>query len=314
MSSSGEEPVIDIFIADSVTEMRRTLRGTLRTFNFESFEEFNDMDSLRRRLTNSYPDLMIVDVDLPGGDTCKMIQEIRTNLLGPNPFVPIIMTSWDTDPKTIKRVIESGVDGLLLKPMSVSALKRHLEVIMLERKPFLVTSSYIGPDRRTDASHKSKVPLIDVPNTLKAKRLGQTVDLERLDRLIAENIRNVNDERLRRNAFEISFLLGLILPAYEAEISDIQTRKQLNRIQVVAIDISERLVDTEFAHVSDLCQNLLTATKSVAENFEQPPRKDFQLMKPLSDAILAAMNPDRPVSDMAGEISNSISNFQNRQA
>lgn len=313
MSPRVDEPVIDIFIADPVTETRRTLRGTLRTFNFDSFEEFSDSDSLRRRLTNSYPDLMIVDVDLPGGDACKMTQEIRTNQLGPNPFVPIIMTSWDTEPKTIRRVIESGVDGLLLKPMSVNALKRHLDVIMLERKPFLVTSSYIGPDRRTDPSHKSNVQLIDVPNTLKAKRLGQTVDLQHLDRLIAENIRNVNDERLRRNAFEISFLLGLILPAYEGEITDIQTRKQLNRIQVVAKDISGRLVDTEFAHVSDLCQNLLTATEAVAANFEKPPRKDFQLMKPLSDAILAAMNPDRPASDMAGEISNSISNFQNRQ-
>jgi DNA-binding NarL/FixJ family response regulator len=313
VSSTDDEPVIDIYIADPVTETRRTLRGTLRTFNFESFEEFTDIESLRRRLTNSYPDLMIVDADLPGGDACKMTQDIRTNQLGPNPFVPIIMTSWDTEPKTIKRVIESGVDGLLLKPMSVNSLKRHVDVIMLERKPFLVTSSYIGPDRRTDPNHKSNVQLIDVPNTLKAKRLGQNVDLQLLDRLIADNIRDVNGERLRRNAFEISFLLGLILPAYEAGLADIQTRKQLNRIQVVATDIGGRLADTEFAHVADLCQNLLTASEAVAANFKEPPRKDFQLMKPLSDAILAAMNPDRPASDMAGEISNSISNFQKRK-
>jgi CheY-like chemotaxis protein len=91
-------PVIDIFIADSVAEMRRSMRGNLRSFNFDSFEEFENVDALRRRLANSYPDLMIIDSALPGGDACRVTQEIRTNRLGPNPFVPIIMTSWDTEP------------------------------------------------------------------------------------------------------------------------------------------------------------------------------------------------------------------------
>jgi hypothetical protein len=206
------------------------------------------------------------------------------------------------------------VDGLLIKPMSANSLKRHLDVIMLDRKPFIVTSSYIGPDRRNDPSHTSNIPLIDVPNTLKVKRLGKNVDMQQLNRLIAEYVSNVNGERLRRNAFEISFLLGLVLPAYKDGAVDTQTRKQLNRIQVVATDIRVRLLDNEFGHVSDLCDNLLTVTKSVAENLDEPPRKDFQLMKPLSDAILAAINPDRPASEMAGEISNSISIFKKRRA
>ncbi|MBL4721440.1 MAG: response regulator [Alphaproteobacteria bacterium] len=314
MSSPLLEPVIDIYIADPEKEMRQTVRGTLRTLKFNSFEEFADAESLRDRMARSYPDLLIADFDLPGGDVCKMIQDIRTNELGPNPFVPIIMTTWNKDATTIRRVIDCGVDGLLLKPMSAGALMKHLEVILVDRKAFIVTSSYIGPDRRKDPGHKSNIPLMDVPNTLKAKKSGQHVDIEMLDRLIAENILDVNAERLRRNAFEISFLLGLILPAYEEDVVSVMTRKQLHRIRVVSIDISSRVRGTEYAHISDLCKTMNSITKSVSESFEEPPSKDFQLMKPVSDAILAGINPDRSASAMASEISSSISTFKNRRS
>jgi DNA-binding response OmpR family regulator len=313
VSSPVLEPVIDIYIADPEKEMRQTVRGTLRSLKFESFEEFSVVEKLRDRLARSYPDLLIVDFDLPGDDVCNMIQDIRTNKLGPNPFVPIIMTTWNKDGDTIKRVIGSGVDGLLLKPMSAAALTKHLEVILLDRKPFIVTSSYIGPDRRKDPTHKSTIPLIDVPNTLKAKRSGEHVDLDLLNRLIAENILDVNAERLRRNAFEISFLLGLILPAYAEDAVTSTTRKQLKRIRTVAVDISGRVRDTEYSHISDLCDTMNTVTKSVAENYTAPPSKDFQLMKPVSDAILAGINPDRSATAMASEISNSISVFKKRR-
>jgi DNA-binding response OmpR family regulator len=308
------EPIIDIYIADPEKEMRQTVRGTLRSLKFESYEEFSAVDDLRDRMARSYPDLLIVDYDLPGENVCAMIQDIRTNKLGPNPFVPIIMTTWNKDGDTIKRVIGSGVDGLLLKPMSAAALTKHLEVILMDRKPFIVTSSYIGPDRRKDPTHKSTIPLIDVPNTLKAKRSGEHVDLELLDRLIAENILDVNAERLRRNAFEISFLLGLILPAYKDDAVNTITRKQLNRIRSVSVYISGRVRDTEFSHISDLCDTMNAVTKSVAENYADPPSKEFQLMKPVSDAILAGINPDRSATEMAGEISNSISVFKKRRA
>ena len=61
------------------------------------------------------------------------------------------------------------------------------------RKPFVVTSEYIGPDRRSgrklkegeEADPSDDVPRIEVPNTLGAKASGESVDFVELQEMVA---------------------------------------------------------------------------------------------------------------------------------
>ena len=51
---------------------------------------------------------------------------------------------------------------------------------------------------------------------------------------------------------------------------------------------------------------------SIRSNWRQPNRKDVELLKPLSQAILAGFNPDKDSTDMASEITNMVSKFSGK--
>ena len=62
------------------------------------------------------------------------------------------------------------------------------------RKPFVVTSDYIGPDRRTKSEGtRTENSSIDVPNTLEAKARCKPLGANVLQEMIGEAMFEIND-------------------------------------------------------------------------------------------------------------------------
>ena len=180
MNDIQDGAAIEIYLGEEQLEIRRMLRSALRALQLDILQDFENCGPLREAVQEGRPDLIIVDSDLGGGNACDLVHAIRHNELGKNPFVPVIVTTWRNTKEQIRELIDIGADGLLIKPISINAIQSHVNNIVNERKPFIVTSSYIGPDRRKDPQHTSTVPLIEVPNTLKAKIQGEAVDITAL--------------------------------------------------------------------------------------------------------------------------------------
>ena len=308
----AETPDVEIYLGESHGQMRTALRSALRDIRLNVHEDYEECEPLRQALRDGNADMVIVDADLSGGDACSLIQAIRYDKLGPNPFVPVIVTSWDNDAARIRQLIDSGADGLLVKPTSVHAIQSHIDTIIHRRKPFVVTSTYIGPDRRQDPAHTSDIRLIDVPNTLLSKVQGKRIDPVALKNEIARVLKTINGERLKRNAFELSFLIEVILGDYGAGEPVARTGHIVERLRQVVQDTADRLVGTPYEHNNGICQSLLRVAESIASDYRNPASKDIALLKPLSDAVLLSFNPDRSAAEMAQEISNSIDQFKAR--
>lgn len=249
-------------------------------------------------------------MNLPGGDMCQLIHDIRHNKVGPNPFVPIIALTWSHEKIDIGKIIDAGVDGLLLKPTSPLEIIRYVEAITKDRKLFVVTSSYIGPDRRKTTPRGGEDNLFEVPNTLKTKRNGEVVHLADLTRFISLKLDVVNEQRLKRNAIDISMLLNIVLPHYQSEKVTEQTQVHLKRVEAIAADLMVRTTGTDFEHLSELCENMRDVAGSLVDTYKAPPSKDLKLLKPLSDAILKAFHPDKEEGALAHEISSSVAKFK----
>jgi len=307
------EPPIEIYLGDEELEIRRLLRSALRDLQLDIFQDYASCGPLRDALRAGDPDLVIVDSDLGGGDAADLVKAIRDQSLGTNPFVPVIVTTWESTVDRIRRLIDSGADGLLIKPVSISAIQNHVNLIVNSRKPFIVTSSYIGPDRRKDPEHTNTAPLIEVPNTLKAKMNGEPVASGAFRQLIAECTVQINAERLRRNAFELSFLVELSLSALETKSSDEILKSNIERIWRVAEDTAGRVEGSAFEASRDLCDSLLRVVTALVEKGARPTRRDLQFLKPLTDAILTGFNPGRDPADIAREIVNSMGVYEARQ-
>ena len=303
---------IEIYLGDHNNYLLQPLRNALVNEGFQRSHDFVRFDNLVEAITRYPPDLMVLDTELPGGDTCELVSDLRHNKIGNNPFVPVIMTTWEPTQEIVARVSNSGADDLLIKPISPGKLMDRMLSLVKRRKPFSVTSDYVGPDRRDDPEREeTEIPLIEVPNTLSTKANGEIVDFDALQDEIDEALFKVNDQKLSRHAYQVAFLVGLILPVYENKRRpNSETLEHIQRLSFVAKDIARRLGGTRFDHVSELCGTLIDVADSIEQTFRRPNPRDLKLLKSLSDAVLAGFHPKREVAAMATEISKSINKFR----
>lgn len=221
--------------------------------NYRNIEDFAKVPPLRDGIRNLNPDLIILDSFLPDGDPIQLVADIRSGNLGRNPFVPIITTTWEPDRGTVRKIIDSGADYLLVKPLSPAQLMSRIDLLVGQRKPFVVTSDYIGPDRREEAKRKSDVPLFDVPNTLKLKLVeDEEVTQDEIDKMIGESSGEINAQRLRRYSYQVEFLVRLIVPAIKGGKVTVDTRAQIERLCDISEDMDRCLEDPKFENVVEL--------------------------------------------------------------
>lgn len=319
---SGENrSEIRILFGDTGQGGRSLYRQALMGAGYSHLREFDTLEGFTDLLAVAHPDLVFMDAAMPGGDAIATIADLRHGRLGINPYLPVILTSWEAGQALVRRVIDAGVDDLLIKPLSIRIILDRIESVALHRKPFVVTSDYIGPDRRKAAERRNNtVPLIEVPNPLREKMLGQTLDPKMLQQQIMEANAQINQQRLHASAFRIAFVAAQIVPRYKAqEAPDEATLTLLNDLIVSAEDIRKRIAGTDLDHVAALCDHLLVPVRQMAERgldftFTPDWQKSFDLVSSLGDAVLAFFNPDKDASVLAHEVTNAVDRFRARQA
>ena len=148
---SNREPFAgaDIVIADGERSVRQGIRQILPDQGYRSLRDYGDLDIVEDEIKNTLPDLIVMDSMMDDGEAPALASRIRAGDLGVNPFVGIIMTVWQPSQAVIRRVVNSGTDDIIVKPLSPKSVMDRISAVAYHRKPFVVTSDYIGPDRLT---------------------------------------------------------------------------------------------------------------------------------------------------------------------
>lgn len=317
----GYRHEVRILYGDPAHGSRALYRQAMVGAGFGNLREFSTLEDFTDLVAVAQPDLLLMDIGLPGGDVAQLVSDLRHGRLGINPYLPVILTTWEAERSVVRRLVDSGADDLLVKPMSTKALLDRLEAVAMNRKPFVVTSDYIGPDRRrVEARRESNVPLFDVPNPMRAKLTGEGFDARALQQAVMLMNEQVNRQRLQASAFRIAFVAAQIVPLYKAQtMPDAHTLTLLRDLIVSTEDIQRRVIDTDLAHVGQLCERLLTPARQMYERgedfvFTLDWQKSFDLLKTLGDAVLAFFHPDRDAAMLAGEVAVAVDRFQARRA
>jgi CheY-like chemotaxis protein len=71
--------------------------------------------------TSHHPDLIILDLNLPGTDGREILVIIKTTKSLKT--IPIVVLSTSSNPKDIEACYQSGVNSYMLKPMNINHLK-----------------------------------------------------------------------------------------------------------------------------------------------------------------------------------------------
>ncbi len=296
---------VEVLLIDPDRGAQESIRMLLRNFGFRAIRVGTTLAHIEAGFKEKMPDILISECELGGTGFQRLIHQLRHHEIGENPFLPIIALTAEPTPEVVRRVVNSGADDLIPKPISTARLLKRIETLVLARKPFVVTSEYIGPNRRQANDRSSDIPLIDVPNVLKAKATGESDALINA-KAIADAVDEINIQKLERYSIQIGWLIDRLVPMLEGPDGDQQAEQFLNRLFYVGEDISRRMIGTKYEYVSDLCQSLLKVTQNVRKSLPSPDIKDIKLLPEISKAIGQGFDSEDGTAAAARAISASI--------
>ena len=297
---------IRVLVGDPNREVRDAIRGGLYGQGFRYIMVTDRMSMVETAVATNKVDLMICDTELPDGDLYDLVHKIRHHELGDNPFIVVTALITAPTPKMVKKIFDAGCDDLIPKPISTGLLFERVLNLARNRKPFVVTSDYIGPNRRTKPRPGTQqIPEIDVPNPLNAKATDDT-SAEGLQAEIDRVANVLNEQKMERHAYQINFLVERIVPLYQDGTADDSIVQHLDRLLDVSEDISRRLEGTRYHHVGELCQSMVNVVRAVRQVPLSPDRKDIALMPALAQAVKCAFRPQADVVGLSRDISATV--------
>ncbi|MAG97332.1 MAG: hypothetical protein CMM08_11685 [Rhodospirillaceae bacterium] len=278
-----------VAIGDVKTDSLNSVRHILRDIGFREIEVRRDAGSLQEFLHAADVDLLVSEVDLEGGDAFEMINTLRHGGLGRDPFMPVLGFTWKATPDKVHRAANSGADGLLAQPAWEQRFRSAIETLVEKRKPFVVTTDYVGPDRRSEDDNRGgqKIPLIPVPNALRRTVTGLPDAVP-----FAAAMVMIQEQKVERHAYQIGYLTKHITDTYREIDQSSNVAAQIAKLQSVAMDLMLRITDTKYAHQSELCRTLLGVSKELAKQPANPRLRDISLLAQLSLALQRAIHAD----------------------
>lgn len=131
--SEGEQ--IRIVIADDHPVVRRGLRQLLEDEQgFEVVAEAGDLESARRYVRGHRPQVLVLDLNMPGGSSLDSIEEI----LAESPGLAIVVLTMQDEPAYARRALAAGALGYVLKEAADAELVQAIRAAA-------VGQSYLNP-------------------------------------------------------------------------------------------------------------------------------------------------------------------------
>jgi two-component system, OmpR family, KDP operon response regulator KdpE len=124
-----------ILVVDDEPQIRRMMRVTLSGSGYQVFEARSGEDALDKFRTH-LPDLVILDLNMPGMDGLEVCREIRSTS-----EIPIIVLTVRNAEKEKVRALDAGADDYVTKPFGIPELLARIRAA-LRRSP---TSPEGGP-------------------------------------------------------------------------------------------------------------------------------------------------------------------------
>ena len=310
VSSRLSYETAETLVYDPVSANRNATRASLYNLGFRRIETIASLEAFSECIRKRPPDLALCEAQGADGELCGIIQNLRQGTTGYNPFIVIIVTAWENHNSLVKRVIDSGADDLLLRPFSTSLLGTRIRTHVERRKGFVITSDYVGPDRRRDPSRASNVELFEPPNSLKMKaqdRLTPEEASQRLDAQLKAAREKLTAEKLKRDSFQICVLWRLMqanMPGtgkFEAD---------LVKLRAVCSAVAARAADTEFAPAVEWCDSVLAALEGLESNVDR--NASMHMLGHAALNLYQVFEPDKSPADHLNEVDATVAIIQAR--
>lgn len=151
-SSTGEDVRLDlrsarVLCVDETVQGLDILAQILMGFGVQNVVRAQFSDDARDLLTSQIFDLVLVDAG-KAGDGYELIYWLRRTNLQPNRYAPVLVLSGYTPKSQVEFARDAGSSFVVTKPISARTLLDRIFFVARANRPFIESSSYVGPDRR----------------------------------------------------------------------------------------------------------------------------------------------------------------------
>jgi len=133
MSATSEEPALrttKVLLIDDDQLTRATLRLILKGDGYTAVREANEAVAGLRLALHFRPDVICLDVQMPGKSGMELLAELKARL----PGTPVLMITSSNDRTTVEGCLARGANGFIIKPFSAEKLLETIEAC-LSSKP-----------------------------------------------------------------------------------------------------------------------------------------------------------------------------------
>jgi DNA-binding NarL/FixJ family response regulator len=118
---------VRILLADDQPLVRTGVRRVLEsTTGFEVVGEAANGDDVFPRIEETAPDVLVLDLSMPGRDGFSVLEEIRRRALP----LRVLVLSLHVDPSYVARAVRAGADGYLVKDTAVEDLPGAIRAVV----------------------------------------------------------------------------------------------------------------------------------------------------------------------------------------
>lgn len=326
---------VRLLLADTNGQVRYGLKSTLFHEGFRDIIDTASFVAVRDAVERNVVDVMVMDVDLPGGEVCELVHQMRHHKVGNNPFVVSILLTSDPTQDLVRRMVDSGADDLVVKPFSAEGLINRLKTLTRGRKPFVVTHDYIGPDRRKTGPREGAqaIPLLEVPNPLRSKAVANS-DVSSLQRMIDAAASRINQQKMERYSVQVGYLAERIAPFFingrpkarrGPEFDEVVAH--IEKLRYIGEDLGYRMRGTIYAHVSELALSLIGIAERIRASIEVGQQatqgnpgagfvdhRDVELLPKVAQALDRAFSSDKTTAEAAHKISEQVRDHMGHNA
>jgi DNA-binding response OmpR family regulator len=291
---------VEALIYDPVSANRTATRAALYALGFRHTETVSTLESFMETIQKRPPDIAVCEAQDAGEELCAAIQQLRQGGGCDNPFIVIIVTAWDKSTGLINRVVNSGADDLLLRPFSTALLGQRIEAHIERRKGFVITTDYVGPDRRQSHERPGPPDAFTPPNSLKMKakdKLSADAIAKRLDHELRAAREKLFVEKLRRDSFQVCILWRL-MQDQRPGVASVQV--DLQKLSGLVRSIERRCRETEFDVAVEWCDSVRAAAEGLELGVDR--NASMHLLGNAALALHQIFHPDQSAADRMAEI------------
>src|SRR5580704_6054137 len=138
-----------ILIVDDEPQIRRVMKTTLTSQGYAVIESPTGDDALEKMRGNK-PDLVLLDVNMPGRSGLEICREIRESS-----DVPIIMLTVRNTERDKVQALDAGADDYVVKPFGAQELLARIRAALRRSAPEEATPAYLSDDLKIDFAKRA---------------------------------------------------------------------------------------------------------------------------------------------------------------